>query len=137
MKYTASSRVAGDPASVRRVLLDVSSAPAWNPAFSSVRAEGEAARAGSAYRVTIRGVVPARLVVDVVEAHLFEYRLEALGSRERGAWSWTSVEPGVTCVSHAFEHQGLVAQLLQPAFASVAGWRVGRLRAEVVRRASG
>lgn len=137
MRYTASGLAAADPVSVRRVLLDVSSAPAWNPAFSSVRAAGKAAHAGSAYRVTIRGLVPARLVVDVVQDHLFDYRLEALGSRERGSWSWAAVEPGVTRVSHAFEHEGLVAELLRPAFEPVAGWRVGRLCAEVARRASG
>jgi hypothetical protein len=113
------------------------SAPHENPALGSF-GEGDArVIIGKRYRTRIRGIVSASIVFDELEEGRLRYRMHALGSTERGAWSWSSLGPERTRVTHVFDHHGFLINLMSAAFEQVPNWRLGRLAAEVARRARG
>lgn len=132
MSQRASVIIAAPHETIVEVLCDLGELDTWNPALGPIRADGPA-RTGQVYRTRIRGVVPARIEFTTIGRHRVDYRMTALGNAEEGSWQLAPEPEGVR-VTHAFTHSGAILSLMAPAFAEVAGWRTGRLAAEVRER---
>jgi hypothetical protein len=127
--HSATIDVRADAATIRRVLLDPSAVPQWNPAISSAHTRVTEASPGVAYAVTVKSFVRGTLTYGTPgSAWLVEYELRAPGASERGSWMLRGLDGGTTRVEHSFEHGGFVLSLMSGAFEQVAGWRLARLK---------
>ncbi|WP_285104593.1 SRPBCC family protein [Promicromonospora sp. MEB111] len=112
--------------SVRAVLLDPLSLPAWNPAFLRMAGPSEAGLAAR-YRITVRPGLSGAFTYETIEPGLVRMAWRVPGFAETADW-WLDAEGERTLVRHDFTHQGPLAAALRPAYQGVAGLRLDRLR---------
>lgn len=134
MKFTATRTIDAAPADIRRTLQDVRLLASWNPAIGRLLTDDLVATVGKPYRTRLRGAVPATITFEEINDTSIKYRMDALGSRETGSWSWEETAPGKTTTTHAFEHDGFLINIMSHAFEQVPTWRLGRLGIEAKRR---
>ncbi|WP_067198373.1 hypothetical protein [Microbacterium sp. XT11] len=103
----------------------------WNPALGEAANADRSAVVGGTYRTRIRGVVPAELVYEQIDATTVRYVLRSCGMSESGIWRAVDVDGGRTEVTHSFTHHGALLRAMRRSFEPVALWRVTRLRALV------
>jgi hypothetical protein len=125
--YEATIRTRFDPREVRRILSDVATLAEWNPAIGAVTTTDSTATTGVEYETRVRGLLPASIVFDTIDDAAITYRMRALGSEERGSWTWHTTPSGTT-ITHAFVHHGFLVNLFSHAFDDVPRWRLERLR---------
>lgn len=134
MNFSATRTVNATSADIRRTLEDVRLLATWNPAIGRLRTEDTTAVVGKPYRTRLRGAVTATITFEQIADTMVRYRMDALGSSEKGTWSWAENVPGRTTITHAFEHEGFLINMMSHAFEQVPSWRLGRLGVEAGRR---
>lgn len=110
---------------VHATLLDPGAFPAWNPAFRTLAGNGPGTL-DERYTLTVRPGLTGHFWYETIEADHVVMRWEVPGFAELGTWDLT-MDPGGTRVVHRFEHTGLLAAALTPAFKGVAQLRLDRL----------
>jgi hypothetical protein len=117
---------------VRQILLEPTALAEWNPAFLSVQGPS-AAIVGHRYALTARGGLQGHWEYRAIGDTLIEGHWEVPGLSETNSWRLLPHGNG-TRVTHSFTNQGSLAFLLRPAFAGVAGLRLGRLAQRTEQR---
>lgn len=119
---------------VRQILLEPAALADWNPAFLSIEAP-RTATVGQRYPVRVKGGLSGFLEYRSITGPLIEAHWETAGFREDHSWKLAAHHGGAH-VQHTFEHHGVLAAVLRPAFAGVAELRLGRLAVRAEARST-
>lgn len=134
MSFTATRVIIASSDDIRRTLEDIRTLASWNPAIGAIESKDARAIVGKRYHTRLRGAIPATIVFERIVDGDVRYRMDALGSRETGSWTWIETKPHCTSVTHSFTHGGFFVNLMSHAFAKVPNWRLERLGIETARR---
>ena len=134
MSFTATLNISATSEDVLSILVDIPTLARWNPAFGTISGAESRAIIGKEYHTRIRSIVAATMVFEKIENGRVEYQIDALGSSEFGTWAWAESTPNRTTVSHSFEHDGFLINLISRAFEQAPSWRIARLGSEALRR---
>ncbi|WP_405590982.1 hypothetical protein [Streptomyces sp. NBC_01190] len=119
---------------VRRILLDPSAIPEWNPAFRAITAPATAT-ANLPYPIETRDGLLGHYEFRSIIGTRIEAQWDVPGFTEHQLWELSPYNYG-THVRHTVEHRGNLTSLLRPAFASAASLRLNRLAQRAENRAS-